>query len=38
VDTAGRAVIAAPGSRLVTVERDGDTVACCQLEHHGDAA
>ncbi|MFC1406993.1 MULTISPECIES: GNAT family N-acetyltransferase [Streptacidiphilus] len=33
-----RAVITTPGSRLVTVERDGDLVACCQLEHRGEAA
>ncbi|MFD3512907.1 GNAT family N-acetyltransferase [Streptomyces sp. NPDC058657] len=32
------AVITAPGSRLLVVERDGGTVACCQLEHRGDAA
>ncbi|MFJ4517866.1 GNAT family N-acetyltransferase [Streptomyces sp. NPDC088816] len=31
-------VIASPGSRLLTVERDGDVVACCQLEHKGDHA
>jgi len=29
------AVIKAPDSRLVTVERDGTVVACCQLEHRG---
>ncbi|MFJ8696586.1 GNAT family N-acetyltransferase [Streptomyces roseolilacinus] len=33
-----RAVITAPGSRLVVVERDGAPVACCQLEHRGDVA
>ncbi|MFF7178689.1 GNAT family N-acetyltransferase [Streptomyces sp. NPDC008121] len=33
-----RAVITAPGSRLMVVERDGEVVACCQLEHRGDAA
>jgi ribosomal protein S18 acetylase RimI-like enzyme len=33
-----RAVITAPGSRLVVVERDGVPVACCQLEHRGDVA
>ncbi|WP_336322317.1 GNAT family N-acetyltransferase [Streptomyces lavendofoliae] len=33
-----REVIATPGSRLLVVERDGDLVACCQLEHRGDAA
>ncbi|WP_435971387.1 GNAT family N-acetyltransferase [Streptomyces sp. Qhu_M48] len=32
------AVITAPGSRLLVVERDGGIVACCQLEHRGDAA
>jgi ribosomal protein S18 acetylase RimI-like enzyme len=31
-------VIKAPESRLLTVERDGRIVACCQLEHHGDHA
>ncbi|MDI3418251.1 GNAT family N-acetyltransferase [Streptomyces luteolus] len=33
-----RAVVEAPDSRLLVVERDGRTVACCQLEHRGDAA
>ncbi|MFK4594285.1 GNAT family N-acetyltransferase [Streptomyces pristinaespiralis] len=33
-----REVITAPGSRLMIVERDGEPVACCQLEHRGDAA
>ncbi|MEU6537361.1 GNAT family N-acetyltransferase [Streptomyces sp. NPDC047000] len=28
-------VIRSPGSRLLTVERDGRIVACCQLEHRG---
>ncbi|MFE5633907.1 GNAT family N-acetyltransferase [Streptomyces sp. NPDC056463] len=38
-DTAGvRAVITTPGSRLMVVERDGGIVACCQLEHRGEAA
>src|SRR5688500_2011977 len=32
------AVIQAPDSRLLTVERDGVVVACCQLEHRGDHA
>ncbi|MFF0474744.1 GNAT family N-acetyltransferase [Streptomyces sp. NPDC004284] len=32
------AVITAPGSRLLVVERDGELVACCQLEHRGEAA
>ncbi|MFH9086578.1 GNAT family N-acetyltransferase [Streptomyces sp. NPDC017673] len=31
-------VIKAPDSRLLTVERDGRVVACCQLEHRGDHA
>ena len=29
------AVIKSPDSRLLTVERDGTVVACCQLEHRG---
>ncbi|MFH8470482.1 GNAT family N-acetyltransferase [Streptomyces sp. NPDC017991] len=29
------AVIESPDSRLLIVERDGTTVACCQLEHRG---
>ncbi|QGV81904.1 GNAT family N-acetyltransferase [Streptomyces ficellus] len=33
-----REVIGTPGSRLLVVERDGEPVACCQLEHRGDAA
>ncbi|MEI7031783.1 GNAT family N-acetyltransferase [Streptomyces pratensis] len=33
-----RAVIDAPASRLLAVERDGGLVACCQLEHRGEAA
>jgi ribosomal protein S18 acetylase RimI-like enzyme len=32
------AVIKAPDSRLLTVERDGRIVACCQVEHRGDHA
>ncbi|MFE9763142.1 GNAT family N-acetyltransferase [Streptomyces sp. NPDC005808] len=32
------AVIKSTDSRLVTVERDGAIVACCQLEHRGDHA
>jgi GNAT superfamily N-acetyltransferase len=32
------AVITAPGSRLLVVECDGALVACCQLEHRGEAA
>ncbi|GAA4929786.1 GNAT family N-acetyltransferase [Streptomyces coeruleoprunus] len=33
-----RQVITTPGSRLLVVERDGGIVACCQLEHRGEAA
>jgi GNAT superfamily N-acetyltransferase len=33
-----RAVMAAAGSRLLVVELGGRPVACCQLEHRGDAA
>ncbi|MFF8831461.1 GNAT family N-acetyltransferase [Streptomyces sp. NPDC015131] len=33
-----REVITSPGSRLLVVERAGTIVACCQLEHRGDAA
>ncbi|MFF2361436.1 GNAT family N-acetyltransferase [Streptomyces sp. NPDC058122] len=33
-----RAIVEAPDSRLLTVERDGALVACCQLEHRGDHA
>jgi ribosomal protein S18 acetylase RimI-like enzyme len=32
------AVIKSPDSRLLTVERDGQVVACCQLEHRGEYA
>ncbi|GGT25034.1 N-acetyltransferase [Streptomyces kurssanovii] len=32
-----REVITAPGSRLMIVEADGEPVACCQLEHRGEA-
>lgn len=32
------AVVKGPDSRLLTVERDGAVVACCQLEHRGDHA
>ncbi|MEU6217571.1 GNAT family N-acetyltransferase [Streptomyces sp. NPDC047022] len=32
------ALIESPGSRMLTVERDGAAVACCQLEHRGDHA
>jgi ribosomal protein S18 acetylase RimI-like enzyme len=31
-------VIKSPDSRLLTVERDGRIVACCQLEHRGEHA
>ncbi|MFI6206169.1 GNAT family N-acetyltransferase [Streptomyces sp. NPDC051041] len=31
-------VVESPGSRLLTVEREGRIVACCQLEHRGDHA
>ncbi|MFI6287785.1 GNAT family N-acetyltransferase [Streptomyces sp. NPDC051018] len=31
-------VIETPGSRLVAVERDEETIACFQLEHRGEAA
>ncbi|MEU0087406.1 GNAT family N-acetyltransferase [Streptomyces sp. NPDC006274] len=31
-------VITTSGSRLMAVERDGEIVACCQLEHRGEAA
>ncbi|MFF2847867.1 GNAT family N-acetyltransferase [Streptomyces sp. NPDC058001] len=31
-------VIKAPGSLLIGVEREGEVVACFQLEHRGDAA
>ncbi|MFF0433640.1 GNAT family N-acetyltransferase [Streptomyces sp. NPDC004327] len=31
-------VITTPGSRLLVVEQDGALVACCQLEHRGEAA
>ncbi len=33
-----REVIKSPDSRLLTVERDGTVIACCQLEHRGDHA
>ncbi|WP_327312878.1 GNAT family N-acetyltransferase [Streptomyces sp. NBC_01235] len=32
------AVIKGQNSRLLTVERDGRIIACCQLEHRGDHA
>lgn len=31
-------VITSPDSRLLAVERDGEVVACCQLEHRGEYA
>ncbi|ARP73471.1 N-acetyltransferase [Streptomyces pluripotens] len=31
-------VIKSPGSRLLVFERDGQIVACCQLEHRGEHA
>ncbi|MFD6034370.1 GNAT family N-acetyltransferase [Streptomyces griseoincarnatus] len=31
-------VVEAPDSRLLTVEREGRIVACCQLEHRGEHA
>ncbi|TXS46378.1 GNAT family N-acetyltransferase [Streptomyces sp. uw30] len=31
-------VIKSPDSRLLTVEQDGQVVACCQVEHRGDHA
>lgn len=31
-------VIKSPDSRLLTVERDGEVIACCQLEHRGEHA
>ncbi|MBC9729715.1 GNAT family N-acetyltransferase [Streptomyces sp. TRM68367] len=31
-------VVKAPGSRLLTAERQGRIIACCQLEHRGDHA
>ncbi|WP_033307116.1 GNAT family N-acetyltransferase [Streptomyces iakyrus] len=32
------AVVKSPDSRLLTVEKDGRIVACCQLEHQGEHA
>jgi ribosomal protein S18 acetylase RimI-like enzyme len=31
-------VVRSPDSRLLTMEREGQVVACCQLEHRGDHA
>ncbi|MEU3510290.1 GNAT family N-acetyltransferase [Streptomyces longwoodensis] len=33
-----RSIVTSPGSRLLTVEREGRIVACCQLEHRGEHA
>ncbi|MFD4693780.1 GNAT family N-acetyltransferase [Streptomyces sp. NPDC058463] len=33
-----REVVTAPSGRLLVAERDGEPVACCQLEHRGKAA
>ncbi|MFJ6806806.1 GNAT family N-acetyltransferase [Streptomyces anulatus] len=33
-----REVLDAPAGRLLAVERGGELVACCQLEHRGEAA
>ncbi|MFJ4839781.1 GNAT family N-acetyltransferase [Streptomyces sp. NPDC088746] len=33
-----REVLAVPGGRVLVAERDGEPVACCQLEHRGQAA
>ncbi|GHB03589.1 MULTISPECIES: GNAT family N-acetyltransferase [Streptomyces] len=33
-----RQVVTAPAGRLLVAERDGASVACCQLEHRGEAA
>ncbi|WP_433548796.1 GNAT family N-acetyltransferase [Streptomyces sp. CA-294286] len=33
-----RTVVEDPRSRLLTVARDGELIACCQLEHRGQAA
>ncbi|GHH50020.1 N-acetyltransferase [Streptomyces candidus] len=33
-----RAVVEDPRSRLLTVARHGELIACCQLEHRGEAA
>ena len=38
-DAAGvAAVVTGPGSRMLAVERDGELVACCQLEQRGETA
>ncbi|MEU9012351.1 GNAT family N-acetyltransferase [Streptomyces sp. NPDC048479] len=33
-----REIVTAPGGTLLAVERDGELIACCQLEHRGEAA
>ncbi|MFF9689553.1 GNAT family N-acetyltransferase [Streptomyces sp. NPDC014623] len=33
-----REVLAVPAGRILVAERDGEPVACCQLEHRGEAA
>ncbi|MDF0373843.1 MULTISPECIES: GNAT family N-acetyltransferase [Streptomyces] len=33
-----REVLAAPSGKVLVAERDGEPVACCQLEHRGKAA
>lgn len=33
-----REIVTAPSGRLLVAERDGEPVACCQLEHRGRAA
>ncbi|MFJ4966630.1 GNAT family N-acetyltransferase [Streptomyces sp. NPDC088729] len=33
-----RAIVTAPAARLLAVERAGELIACCQLEHRGEAA
>jgi ribosomal protein S18 acetylase RimI-like enzyme len=30
-------IIGTPGNRILLAERDGELLACCQLEHQGDA-
>ncbi|MGW0785432.1 GNAT family N-acetyltransferase [Streptomyces sp. NPDC002913] len=38
-DAAGvREVLESPSGRVLVAERDGEPVACCQLEHRGEAA
>ncbi|WP_327321910.1 GNAT family N-acetyltransferase [Streptomyces sp. NBC_01210] len=33
-----REIVIAPDGTLLAVERDGELIACCQLEHRGEAA